>query len=81
MLRRWETLDTWKQILIGGPVLIVVMFLLNWLPFQQPVERSIGYAFIEGIPFTALLIVATRHERSKREQVPPVDPHDDHDQV
>ena len=67
-MRRWERLDTWKQVLIGGPVLIVLMFLLNWLPFQQPIERSIGYGFIEGVPFTALLIVATHHERAKREQ-------------
>lgn len=68
MMRRWEALDTWKQILIAGPLLVVIMFALNALPFQQPLERSIGYGFIEGVPFTALLIVATRHERAKREQ-------------
>lgn len=79
MLRRWEHLDTWKQVLIAGPVLIVLMFLLNWLPFQQPVARAVGYGFIEGMPFTALLIVATRHERAKREQAArakPVEPPD-----
>jgi hypothetical protein len=72
--RWWEELETWKQVLIAGPSLSLLLFVLNWGPMSQPVERSIGYGLLEGLFFTALLIVATRHERSKRQR--PSDPTD-----
>jgi hypothetical protein len=67
-LRWWEGLETWKQVVIAGPLLSLLLFVLNWGPMSQPAERSVGYGILEGIFFTALLIVATRHERSKRER-------------
>jgi hypothetical protein len=74
LLRRWEQLETWQQIVIAGPALIVLLFVLNVGPMAQPVERSAGYGLLEGVVLTALLIVATRHERSKRR------PPQDHDE-
>lgn len=65
-LRWWEGLETWKQVVIAGPLLSLLLFVLNWGPMSQPAERSVGYGILEGIFFTALLIVATRHERAKR---------------
>ncbi|HEX4215382.1 MAG TPA: hypothetical protein VIA06_18840 [Candidatus Dormibacteraeota bacterium] len=62
----WENLDTVHQVLIGGPVLAVILAVLNAGPMSQPVLRSIGYGLIEGAFFTALLIVVTRYERSRR---------------
>lgn len=65
-LRWWERLETWQQVVTAGPALIVLLFVLNVGPMAQPLERSAGYGLLEGVLFTALLIVATRHERSRR---------------
>jgi hypothetical protein len=66
LLAWWENLETWKQVVTGGPVLAAILAVLNAGPMSQPVVRSIGYGLIEGAFFTALLILATRYERSKR---------------
>lgn len=66
VLRWWEELETWKQVVIGGPFMVVLLFVLNVGPMSQPPGRSAGYGLLEGAVFTALLIVATHHERSKR---------------
>ena len=65
-VRWWEELETWKQVVIGGPFMVVLLFVLNTGPMAQPPGRSAGYALLEGAFFTALLIVATHHERDKR---------------
>lgn len=47
-------------------MLSAILAVLNAGPMSQPVFRSIGYGLIEGFFFTALLIIATRYERSRR---------------
>ena len=66
LLRRWEALSTPVQVAVAFPILAAVLFLLNVGPFNQPVWRSILYGLIEAAPFTALVLVATASERSKR---------------
>ncbi len=63
----WESLETWKQIAISLPVFAVLTFLLNLGPFYQPVGRSLFYGMFEGGVLTALLVVATRTERNRRQ--------------
>ncbi|MGH7881644.1 MAG: hypothetical protein ACREN8_01875 [Candidatus Dormibacteraceae bacterium] len=65
-IRWWEELITWKQVLIAGPSMILLLFWLNFGLMMQPFGRSAGYGLLEGTLFAALLIVATRHEHSKR---------------
>jgi hypothetical protein len=66
LVRRWESLGTGLQAAIAGPVLVVLMFLLNLGVFAQPLWRSVLYGLIEGGFFTGLLLVATANERSRR---------------
>jgi hypothetical protein len=65
-LRRWEELDTWKQLAISFPVFAIFTFLINIGPFYQPVGRSILYGLFEGAVLSGLLAVVTRNERLKR---------------
>jgi hypothetical protein len=66
MRDRWEALETRAQAAIAFPILGLATFLLNLGPFAQPLGSSIIYGFIEGGAFTALLIYATKVERSRR---------------
>ena len=65
-LRRWEALGAPVQAAIAFPPLAVLLFLLNLTGFGQPLWRSILYGMIEAAPVTALILVATATERSKR---------------
>jgi hypothetical protein len=62
----WESLETWKQLVISFPVLTVFMLLVNLGPFSQPMWRSILYGVFEGAVLSGLLAVATASERGKR---------------
>lgn len=62
----WESLETWKQLVISFPVLAVFMLLVNVGPFSQPLWRSILYGIFEGGVLSGLLAVATAAERRKR---------------
>lgn len=64
----WESLETWKQLVIAFPVFAILTFLLNIGPFYQPVGRSILYGLFEGGVLTGLMLVATRTERDRRKQ-------------
>jgi hypothetical protein len=66
LLRRWESLSAPIQAAIAFPPLAVLLFLLNLSGFGQPLWRSILYGLIEAAPVTALILVATASERSKR---------------
>ena len=66
LLRRWEDLTTGKQIAISVPVFLVIFFVLNQFPFNQPLARSVAYAIIEAPFFVAIAIWATHAERAKR---------------
>jgi len=65
-LKRWEELETWKQLAISFPVFAIFTFLINIGPFNQPVGRSILYGLFEGAVLSGLLAVVTRNERLKR---------------
>ena len=65
-LRWWETRPTSTQVWISAVGLSVFFFLLNWLPFQQPLARSLGYGLIEGLPFAAITVWATHAEYQAR---------------
>ena len=62
----WEGLTPAKQAGISGPVLVVLLFLINVGPFNQPAWRSILYGILEGGVLTGLLLVATQNEKRKR---------------
>ena len=62
----WERLSVPKQIAIAFPPLSALLFAVNVAVFNQPVWRSILYGLFEGGVVTALLLVATASERSKR---------------
>jgi hypothetical protein len=66
LLRRWEALRPLAQAAIAGPPVGIVLFLVNWGPFNQPLWRSILYGIFEGGVLTGLLLVATQTEKSKR---------------
>jgi len=66
LLRAWERLEPWKQVVAAFPVLALILFLVNLGPFGQPAGRSAVYAVLEGGAFTALLVVATASERARR---------------
>lgn len=66
LLRRWEDLTTGKQIAISAPIFLVIFFVLNQFPFNQPLARSVAYAIIEAPFFVAIAIWATHAERAKR---------------
>lgn len=65
-LRRWESIEPWRQGAIAFPPLGVLTFLLNLGPFNQPLLRSLVYGVLEGGILTGLLLVATATEKSKR---------------
>jgi hypothetical protein len=66
LLLWWERLSTGVQGAIAFPVFFVLLVLLNWGPWNQPLWRSIIYGVIEGLPLTALLLWVTDSERRKR---------------
>lgn len=66
LLRRWEELTTGKQIAISAPIFLVIFFVLNQFPFNQPLARSVAYAIIEAPFFVAIAVWATHAERAKR---------------
>ncbi len=61
----WERLPAWQQALIAAPPLVVLFFLLNLGPFNQPLERSVIYGLIEGSFFTGLALAATAQEKAR----------------
>ncbi|MBO0687284.1 MAG: hypothetical protein J2P45_29395 [Candidatus Dormibacteraeota bacterium] len=66
LMRRWEALSPGIQAAIAGPVLVVILFFVNLVPFNQPAWRSVLYGIFEGGVLTGLLLVATQTEKSKR---------------
>jgi hypothetical protein len=66
LVRRWEELPVAVQAPVAFVPFAVVLFLLNLGVFNQPLWRSILYGLVEGGVLTALLLVATATERSKR---------------
>jgi hypothetical protein len=79
LLRRWEELSTGKQIAISAPIFLVVFFVLNQFPFNQPLARSVAYAIIEAPFFVAIAIWATHAERAKRRSAEARDEPEDDD--
>jgi hypothetical protein len=69
--QRWEALSPFVQGAIALPPLSVLLFLANLGPFNQPLWRSVLYGIFEGAVVTALLLVATASEKSKRKSPPP----------
>ncbi|MBO0702009.1 MAG: hypothetical protein J2P38_03700 [Candidatus Dormibacteraeota bacterium] len=65
-LRWWEERSTRTQVWISATVLCVFFFVLNWIPFQQPLFRAVPYGVIEGLPFAAIAVWATHAEHQSR---------------
>jgi hypothetical protein len=72
----WEALPGQAQIGIAYPVLTALLFLLHLGPLDQPVGRAIFYGLFWAVPATALLVIGTRNEASKRRGERPQDPGD-----
>jgi hypothetical protein len=67
LARWWEGLTPFKQGAIAGPLLVILLFLANLGPFNQPLWRSIVYGIFEGGVLTGLLLAVTQGEKKKRE--------------
>ena len=66
LVERWEALSPFVQGAIALPPLSLLLFVVNLGPFNQPLWRSVLYGIFEGAVVTALLLVATAGEKSKR---------------
>jgi hypothetical protein len=73
LVRRWEALPTQVQAALAFPVFCVLLGVVNFAVFNQPVGRSVLYGLIEGLPLTVLLLLATNNERRKRQAAKPRD--------
>jgi hypothetical protein len=62
----WESQTTPTQLAISFPVFAVLMLVINWGPFNQPLWRSVLYGLFEGGLLSGLLAVATATERGRR---------------
>jgi hypothetical protein len=67
LIRRWEGLEGGQQAMIAFPILTVLLFFLHLGPLNQPLGRSIVYGLFWAIPGTAAVVIATAHERRKRD--------------
>jgi hypothetical protein len=74
LIERWEGLSPFVQAAIALPPLSVLLFLVNLGPFNQPLGRALFYGIFEGGVVTALLLVATASEKSKRRSGGPPSP-------
>jgi hypothetical protein len=70
----WEALPGQAQVAIAYPILTVLLFLLHLGPLSQPVGRAIFYGLFWAAPATALVVIGTRNEASKRRGQTPQDP-------
>jgi hypothetical protein len=68
LVRRWEALSVRAQIAAVFPPAAVLLFVTNLGPFHQPWWRSVLYGLIEAAPITALVVIATVNERSRRRE-------------
>ena len=62
----WEALETWVQLAISFPILVVLTFAINIGPFNQPAFRSVLYGLFEGGVLSGLMAIATASERRRR---------------
>jgi hypothetical protein len=67
VVERWEALSRRTQALIAIPTLVVLLFLINLGPFNQPLLRSIVYGLLEGGVLGGLVLVVTAQEKAKRD--------------
>jgi hypothetical protein len=67
VLRWWEGLTPLKEAGIAGPPLVILLFLVNLGPFNQPLWRSILYGIFEGGVLTGVLLAVTQSEKRKRQ--------------
>jgi hypothetical protein len=67
LIRRWEALEGGHQAAIAFPILAVLLFLLHLGPLNQPLGRSIVYGLFWAVPATGAVVIATAHERRKRD--------------
>ena len=65
-LRWWEERSTPAQVVISAIVFGLIFFFLNYIPFSQPLFRSLSYAVIEGGVFVAIAVWATHAEHQSR---------------
>lgn len=65
-LRWWEERSTRTQVWVSASVLCIFFFVLNWIPFRQPLFRAVPYGVIEGLPFAAIAVWVTHTEYQSR---------------
>jgi hypothetical protein len=66
LLLRWESLSVPAQIAVAGPVIVAVLFVGHVAMLDQPLGRGFLYALFWGVPFTGIVIAATRNEARRR---------------
>ncbi len=68
LVRRWEDLPSRAQLAIALPVAIIVLFVIHVTLLNQPLWRGFGYGVFWGVLAAAVILVATRTEKAKRDQ-------------
>lgn len=66
IVRWWEARSTRDQALIAVPTLVVLLFLINLGPFNQPLLRSLVYGVLEGGVFAGVLLAVTAQQKGRR---------------
>ena len=66
LLTRWEDLPMLAQLIVSGIPLILLLWVLNVGPMNQPLLRGFGYGIFEGSIAAGAVFGATRSERARR---------------
>jgi hypothetical protein len=69
LVRRWESLESGVQAAIAFPTLTVVLAIVHLTILGQPFWRGVGYGLFWAVPATVLVVMATAHERRKRQRL------------
>ena len=69
LVRRWESLESGPQAAIAFPTLAVVLTLVHLTILSQPFWRGVGYGVFWAVPATVVVVMATAHERRKRQRL------------
>lgn len=66
MVIRWEELHVGVQVAVAFVASTALLWLAHVLLLNQPLLRGFVYAIFWAVPATAVIVLATRTERSRR---------------
>jgi len=66
LIVRWEELHVSAQVAVAFVVATLVLWAIHILLLNQPLGRGFVYGLFWAVPVTAIVVLATRTERSRR---------------